>query len=102
MTKLTAEEVRSMRRGLEAMRRCQQESGGKLWQPSIDTLDALIRRMAGGGEGDSEYAQYFASGPEGHFFADDLTLTDKLIRQSGFDSDDWTVTDLHNPTGEPK
>lgn len=44
-------------------------------------------------------SRWFASGPEGHFFADDYELTEKLIRQAGFDRDDWTVTDLHNPHG---
>lgn len=44
------------------------------------------------------YGRYFADGPQGHFFADDLKLARDLVNL--YDkNDDWTITDLHNPTG---
>jgi hypothetical protein len=45
-----------------------------------------------------EPARYFASGPQGHFFADDLQLARDLVNLYDKD-DDWTITDLRNPTG---
>lgn len=42
--------------------------------------------------------RYFADGPQGHFFADDLQLARDLVSLYDKD-DDWTITDLHNPTG---
>jgi hypothetical protein len=38
--------------------------------------------------------KWFADGPEGHFFADDHALAEKLIAGAGFDRDDWTITDI--------
>lgn len=40
-------------------------------------------------------AQYFASGPEGEFFAVTSKFADDLIKAAGYDRDEWTVTDLH-------
>ncbi|QLQ28474.1 MAG: hypothetical protein HZT39_09605 [Pseudoxanthomonas sp.] len=42
--------------------------------------------------------RYFADGPQGHFFADDLQLARDLVNLYDKD-DDWTITDLCNPTG---
>lgn len=42
--------------------------------------------------------RYFADGPQGHFFADDLQLARDLVNLYDKD-DDWTITDLRNPTG---
>ena len=43
---------------------------------------------------------YLASGPEGHFFADSHAAAENLIDVASFDRDEWTVTDLRNPTGD--
>lgn len=45
-----------------------------------------------------EPGRYFAGGPQGHFFADDLQLARDLVNLYDKD-DDWTITDLRNPTG---
>jgi hypothetical protein len=46
----------------------------------------------------TEPGRYFADGPQGHFFADDLQLARDLVNL--YDkNDDWTITDLRNPTG---
>lgn len=43
-----------------------------------------------------QYAtRYFASGPEGYFYAGDHTFAERLI--AIYDRDDWTITDLRNP-----
>lgn len=48
--------------------------------------------------GVAEPGRYFADGPQGHFFADDLQLARDLVNL--YDKDeDWTITDLRNPTG---
>lgn len=44
-------------------------------------------------------ARYFADGPEGHFYAETADFANRLIVAAGYDRDDWTVTDLFNPTG---
>ena len=46
----------------------------------------------------AEPGRYFAGGPQGHFFADDLQLARDLVNLYDKD-DDWTITDLRNPTG---
>lgn len=48
--------------------------------------------------GAAEPGRYFAGGPQGHFFADDLQLARDLVNLYDKD-DDWTITDLRNPTG---
>lgn len=48
--------------------------------------------------GVAEPGRYFAGGPQGHFFADDLQLARDLVNLYDKD-DDWTITDLRNPTG---
>lgn len=56
------------------------------WQSELVTI-ANDMPVEGG-----EAARYFASGPQGHFFADDHAFAERLIKP--FDRDDWTVTDL--------
>lgn len=43
-------------------------------------------------------ARYFASGPQGSFFCDNLELAGVLVDAIDKD-DDWTITDLENPHG---
>lgn len=43
--------------------------------------------------------RYFCDGPQGHFFCDDLKLARDLVNAYDKD-DDWTITDLWNPTGK--
>lgn len=45
-----------------------------------------------------ERGRYFAHGPIGYFFTDDLQLATAILVAYDKD-DDWTVTDLHNPYG---
>lgn len=47
-----------------------------------------------------ETCQFFASGPEGAFFTKTLADAENLIDVASFDRDEWTVTDLQNPTGD--
>ncbi len=56
--------------------------------------DAALSQTAGV----HEPGRYFAGGPQGHFFADDLQLARDLVNLYDKD-DDWTITDLRNPTG---
>jgi hypothetical protein len=45
--------------------------------------------------------RFFAGGPNGlHFYADSSDFANRLIVAAGYDRDDWTVTDLHNPAGD--
>ena len=43
-------------------------------------------------------ARYACDGPEGFFWTDSAILANKLISPT-FDRDDWTITDVTNPTG---
>jgi hypothetical protein len=45
-----------------------------------------------------EVCRYFASGPEGSFFTKTLVEAQNLLDLTSFDSDEWTITDLHNAT----
>jgi hypothetical protein len=58
----------------------------------------LATPTAGVSEAKSEPTRYFASGPEGFFYTDNLGLAERILLRSFYD-DEWTVTDLHNPTG---
>ena len=50
-----------------------------------------------------ELARFFADGPEGYFFAGDHALAEHLIACSGFDRDEWTITDTScNPMPKEK
>lgn len=44
-------------------------------------------------------ARYFCSGPQGAFWTDSLNLARALVNAFDWD-DDWTVTDMTNPTGQ--
>lgn len=41
---------------------------------------------------------YFASGPEGYFFAQTSSDANKLIEKTGFDREEWTVTHCAAPS----
>ena len=44
-------------------------------------------------QGGEQEARYFASGPEGHFYADNQAFAEAIIRKS-LHADDWTITDI--------
>ena len=56
-------------------------------------LDALALSR-----GVPESGRYFVDGPQGSFFTSDKTFADLFVREVD-DPDDWTITDLSNPTG---
>ncbi len=80
------------------------EAGGYEKSPDLYTADqthqyardyaAALSQTAGA----AAPGRYFADGPQGHFFADDLQLARDLVNLYDKD-DDWTITDLRNPTG---
>lgn len=43
--------------------------------------------------------RFGCNGPEGTFWTDDAVLANNLIK-AAFDRDEWTVTDMQNPTGK--
>lgn len=45
-----------------------------------------------------EVCRFFASGPEGSFFTKTPAEAENLIDFASFDRDEWTVTDLLDPT----
>lgn len=48
--------------------------------------------------GEAPRLRYFADGPQGSFFTNDLQLARDLVNLYDKD-DDWTITDLENPYG---
>ena len=73
---------------------------GKLTTQALQELAEYRTRAATLSQtaGVHEPGRYFAGGPQGHFFADDLQLARDLVNLYDKD-DDWTITDLRNPTG---
>lgn len=68
----------------------------------VAPISAVDNSADGSRPGEGEPARYFASGPFGCFFTDNLALASRLVTLIEHDRDEhdeWTVTDLHNPTG---
>lgn len=66
-----------------------------------DEFEALLRETAAALEAAREDArkwQYWANGPQGTFLTDDLELATAILAAYDKD-DDWTVTDIVDPTG---
>ena len=61
---------------------------------ALKELDAALSQPAGV----AHHGRYFASGPEGCFYTEDMQLAEKIVNRIDQD-DDWTITDLRNPTG---
>ena len=45
-----------------------------------------------------ELPRFFADGPDGCFYTDDIGLARRILDVYD-ESEDWTITDLHNPEG---
>lgn len=88
------------------------ESGRiSLASDSIDGMRAALRRKFIELEGVTEalpeapkpvppntyLAPYFADGPCGFFFTDDIDFANRLVAFVDPDGDDWTITDLRAP-----
>ena len=77
-----------------------QEYGQRCIDEAHTALVAEVERLSLGAVDVIEPGRYFAGGPEGSFFTDDLAFAERLI--AAFDRDDWTITDLQNPTAPAK
>lgn len=84
--------LQNIRLGIEMDRHCLDDADERL-----AALDAAIAALAQGGAVD-ECCRFFSDGPENSFFTRTHADAERLIKAAGFDRDDWTVTDLRNPT----
>jgi transcription elongation factor Elf1 len=64
-------------------------------QNAIDAWNAWVKHAQ------AEYigkGRYFCDGPAGHFYCDSLELGRGILKRIDPEGDDWTITDLRNPT----
>lgn len=66
------------------------------WKNTIEAVKKLTTPQPS----EAPRLRYFADGPQGSFFTNDLQLARDLVNLYDKD-DDWTITDLENPYGPP-